>query len=120
MTEEEIQRVEQTCQVSLPGPYRHVLLHYPFTEEDTWGYDALIDDAARLIELNRARKHIVEYGLADPERYFYIGSDGGESRFCIDLTSAHVPVYALDLETRAATEAAPNLFCCLDRAAARG
>ena len=92
----DLDRIEQALGIELPASYRAVLEHYPFGPYSC-GEDSLVDDAEDLIRANR-RPHDILRGEPPTRGYLWIGCDGGESSYYLDLQAASSPVYEYDLE----------------------
>ena len=94
MTTADLDRIEAELSVSLPAAYRTVMLDHPLPPDSFGAEFMLPDDAETLIELNRAG--VVLDGVAAP---FFIGSDGGEEWYFVDLSAPASGVFMHRLET---------------------
>jgi hypothetical protein len=70
------------------------MLAYPFPLDSFADECLLPNDAERVIGLNRDAPTV--RGIAHP---FFIGDDGGEELYFVDLNTPDSPVYVFDLET---------------------
>jgi SMI1-KNR4 cell-wall len=107
MTAVEIDGIERVLGLRLPDDYRRTMQNYPFGP-GTLGADMLADDAQLIARANKAPHDIIREG--PPTRdYLWIGSDGGEGQFYLDLRASPHPVHAFDLETGELTLFASHL-----------
>jgi hypothetical protein len=114
MTPEDIARIEAELGVRLPEDYQALMRAYPFPPDSFTAEFALLNEATRLIEINRERSEqsqpAYKKGRTEPPAsYFQIGGDGGEESYLIDLARSHSPVYVYDLESAELRQAAPSL-----------
>ncbi len=108
MTAEHLARIEQEIGLKLPDDYRRAMQNYTFGRDSFAFNDMLLDDAQMIINANREPHDIL--GDAPPTRdYLWIGGDGGEVYYYLDLRASPCPVHAFDLETRELTLFARDL-----------
>lgn len=98
MRADELAELERTFGLTLPPPYRATLLAYPFAPGSHAAESALPDDAAFLREQNAELRAIHP---AWPATTFFIGSDGGECQYVLDVARSPAVVQVLDLEAGA-------------------
>ncbi len=104
MTAEDLDRIERVLGRRLPEDYREVMQRYPFSP-GSFSYDCMLtDDARTVIEANREPHDILRDGPPTLD-YLWIGSDGGEEYYFLDLRGSPCPFYAYDLETGEQTDA---------------
>jgi hypothetical protein len=95
MSPADLDQIEHGTGLKLPDSYRAVMRCYPFGAKD-FGCDMLCDDIKTLIRTNRRPHEIPPSG---PTRdYLWIGSDGGESYYYLELRSTSSQIYEYDLE----------------------
>jgi hypothetical protein len=111
---EDLDRVEQALDVRLPPEYRAALLEYPLPRDphstDLW----LVDDPDELVRANEIFRGALLRGRPWPQHYFYVGGDGGEESYFLDLDRTPAPVVVYDIELGTFTELAPDLPTWLD------
>jgi hypothetical protein len=116
MNESDITKIESELKINLPDSYRKVLRDYPF-EEDSFGYMCMLsNDIMTIIASNKTPsmhalihiKNIANHPQKN-KNYFWIGSDGGEEEYYLDISHEFGAIYEYDLETGKITEYAQNL-----------
>lgn len=108
MTQEDLARIEAELGVKLPAPYRRTLLQpasalgQPQLDEPE-----LSLDAGRIVENTRVWR---EAQRPWPPTLVYIGDDGGEEAYFLDITEDPSPVLVYSHETgKIEREAAPDI-----------
>jgi hypothetical protein len=105
LSDEDVQRIEQTFSIKLPLEYIQLMQNYPhaITTEGMGGWAdgelVLIPDPDRLININRGNRspsltYFGERGeIPWPNEYFAIGHDMGGGDWFIDTREEHPKVY---------------------------
>lgn len=93
--QEFFQKIEKELEISLPSNYKRILERYPFPK-DSFATEMLSNNEDYLIGLNNKNywSH-VNFNEIEP---FFIGSDGGEETYFIDIKDLNTPVYLYDIE----------------------
>ena len=122
MNSEDIIKIELELKTKLPDSYKKVVLSFPFGK-DSFGYTCMLaNDANAIVEMNKApgfhsiihMKNIPEHPCKE-ESLFWIGNDGGEEQYYLDISQKAGAVYKLDLETGKFTEYAHDLHSYIER-----
>ncbi|MHC4478062.1 MAG: SMI1/KNR4 family protein [Planctomycetota bacterium] len=122
MNERDIGRIESELEIQLPDSYKKVVLSYPFGPESI-GYTCMLaNDAAAVIELNKSPSfHSIIHTKKDvahpleTKNCFWIGNDGGEEEYYLDISTTSGAVLKFDLETGELTEFAPDMDHYIER-----
>ena len=122
MNSVDISKIESELKIKLPDSYRKVILSYPFGEE-SFGYMCMLaNDTEAIIEMNKAvsfhsNVHIknITNHPCNNENLFWIGNDGSEEEYYLDISQESCAIYRLDLETGEFTEYAHDLNCYIER-----
>lgn len=87
--------LEKRLNIKLPSSYSQVIEKYPFPK-DSFATEIFSNDEEYLIDLNNKTywSHI-NFNEIEP---FFIGSDGGEETYFIDIKDSNTPVYLYDIE----------------------
>ena len=97
MTDEDLDRIERVLGLVLPLAYRDLMMHCSF-DRGSAANDMLAVNADVVIQANR-RPHDIIRGELPTRDYLWVGSDGSEVYYYIDLRNSSPPVYSFDLET---------------------
>jgi hypothetical protein len=110
MRKPDLDRIERELQVHLPKAYRDTLETYPFPVDDHSVGMWLVDDADDVISSTHSWRDAQPNSLPWPATLVYIGSDGGEYAYFLDVSRDPAPVMVYDHETGTVLgEEAPNL-----------
>jgi len=94
VTEAELGEIEARLAFPLPASFRSTALSYPFPP-DSFADEFMLPNRPRdVIDLNKAGA-----AVADIDRPFFVGSDGGEEWYFVDASQPESPVYVYELET---------------------
>ena len=122
MNSEDITKIQYELKIKLPDSYKKVIHSYPFGKE-SFGYTCMLaNDIEAIIAMNKASslhsavhmKNITDHPCKN-ETLFWIGNDGGEEEYCLDISQEAGAIYKLDLETGEFTEYAHDLNCYIER-----
>ena len=102
MNADDLDRIEETLDVSLPRRYRSTMLDYPFPPEHEATQRCMPDDAEFVLKANADRQASWPRGLV------VIGDDGGEEQFLLDCRSELGAVIVYELETEKLRPLAPD------------
>ena len=91
MSPDELDAIERRLGFVLPDAYRRTMLQYPFREASWAEQFGLPDYERRVLEMNR------DYEAPGVPEAFFVGDDGGETAFFINLAAPDAGVWALDL-----------------------
>ena len=109
----DLDRIESLLGVSLPSIYRDTMLAYPFPADHQAAELWMPDDAAVVLDMNRP---VPERRLgADPwpRHLVFIGGDGGEEEFVLDVRGAAAPVFTYEIESGCLRALAPDFAAWL-------
>lgn len=102
MTPDDLSRIEQSLQVTLPSDYRHLLLNYPVVFQRGMHVGDIWDDADAVIrrnqELRAPRKSLGQHYAPLPPEYLFIGDDGAGWQHLIDLQTDPSIVHIMKYE----------------------
>ncbi len=104
MNDSDILKIEGALSVKLPDAYKRLLIDFPFSE-DSFAYTCMVIwDAQALVDANSGFDlHFLIHhrkGRWTPEKkHFFIGNDGGETQYYLDLEDPDSTIYSFDLET---------------------
>ncbi len=90
----DIDAISRQLGVTVPPWYAATMLAYPFPPDSFANECLLPNDASRVIGLNREVSAAV--GVAHS---FFVGDDGGEELYFVDLDKPDSPVYVFQVET---------------------
>ena len=106
MNDSDILKVEAALGKHLPEEYKRVLASYPFGPDSFGTMCMLADSASTLIEMNKSPSfHSMLHPKATrshplpQDNFLWIGNDGGEEEYYLDLSRDPAPVMKFDLET---------------------
>ena len=99
MRTQDLDRIERELHVQLPKSYRAVLEAYPLPIDSGSTSMWLVDDANKVIESTRTWREASPNGRSWPASLVYIGDDGGEYAYFLDVSQDPAPVMIYDHET---------------------
>ncbi len=94
----QINEIENKLQVTLPLPYRELMLSYPFADDpnpDAW---EMLGNAKIVIAENTAYRKEGFFGFEWPPHYLVIGGDGFGNLYFLDLSRGDETVFFADHE----------------------
>ena len=109
MTHDDVSLIERELGITAHDDYRALVTDYPAALQKHAAASELLDDPARVIEINRAVRTGVFYDVTWPEEYFAIGETPRGDYYCLDLTNDSPPVIFFDHETQSFVERAASL-----------
>lgn len=109
MTHDDVSQIERALGITTPSDYRALVTDYPPELFQHAADFDLMDDPARVVEMNREVRTGPLYGVTWPAHYFAIGENGCGDYYCLDLSRSASPVIFFDHETRSFVERAPSL-----------
>ena len=109
----DLDRIENLLGVSLPTAYREAMLAYPFSRDHQAAELWMPNDAAIVLDMNRPVPERRLAGEAWPAHLVFIGGDGGEEEFVLDVRAAAAPVFAYELESGHLRALAPDFVAWL-------
>lgn len=109
MTETDLDRIEAALRVRLPPEYRATLLDYPLPPDPDSSGLWLVDDATDVIESTRHFRVSPPASGNWSDNYLYLGSDGGEEAYFLDLGRTPATVLTYEHETGRLRSEAPDL-----------
>ena len=109
----DLDRIESLLGVSLPAAYRETMLAYPFSPDHQAAELWMPNDAATVLDMNRPVPERQLAGGPWPAHLVFIGEDGGEEEFVLDVLAAAAPVLAYERESGHLRALAPNFAAWL-------
>lgn len=109
MRPDEFAQLERALGVQLPAEYRAALLAYPFPADSEAARCWLLDDLGLLLERNRMWRAGRYQGRPWPPHYVYVGDDGSEEAYFLDVAREPAPVLVANYEQGTLAELAPEL-----------
>jgi hypothetical protein len=109
MNTDDLDRIEETLDVSLPRRYRSTMLDYLFPAEHEAAQGCMPDDVEFVLKANSNRRASWPRGLV------VIGDDGGEEQFLLDCRSELGAVIVYELETEKLRPLAPDFDAWLSQ-----
>ena len=113
MQRSDLDRIENLLGVSLPVAYREAMLAYPFAPDHQAAELWMPNDAAIILDMNRPIPERRSAAEPWPPHLVFIGGDGGEEEFVLDVRAAAAPVFAYELETGRLRALAPDFAAWL-------
>ena len=104
----DVHRIEHALGLSLPAAYVATMLDYPFPPAHQAAQLWMPDDASVVLEMNRQNPARRLAGGPWPSHLVFIGSDGGEEDFVLDVRAAASPVLAYERESGDVRALAPD------------
>jgi hypothetical protein len=105
MNIEGITRIENELKIKLPEAYKKVMLSYPFKKEDSVSKWRLLNNPKFIINHNKSPgvKEIVKNKIftnhnGENTTVLYIGDDGGEIYYFLDISKENGAIYGFDFE----------------------
>lgn len=108
-----LDRIEKLLGVSLPVAYRETMLAYPFSPDHQAAELWMPNNATVVLEMNRSIPERRLDGDRWPRHLLFIGGDGGEEEFVLDVRGPAAPVFAYELETGRLRALAPDFAAWL-------
>jgi hypothetical protein len=108
MDAEALDRIEQALGLPLPTAYRATMLDYPFPPAHEAAQLWMPDDAGVVLEMNRPIPERRLAGEPWPAHLVFIGTDGGEEDFVLDIRAPAAPVLAYERESGDVRALAPD------------
>ena len=105
----EVEQLARALGVALPAEYRAVLGHYPFPADSEAAERWLLDDLSLLLERSREWRAGRDGQRPWPLHYVYVGDDGGEEAYFLDVARVPAAVLVADYKRGTVTELAPDL-----------
>jgi hypothetical protein len=96
MTNEDLDRIEQHLELSLPQNYRKMILSFPIPVSKGRAEPPLWDVANDVISANDEYRRGYGGAPAWPAHYFFIGDDGTACPFLLDLSQTPATLLQLD------------------------
>jgi hypothetical protein len=96
LTSDDLDRVERQLAIRLPAAYRALIQADPVALGASGPDDQLIDDAERLIALNRRLRDRGLSGQTWPAHFFAFGGDGSGNAYYFDLRRDPSPIGVAD------------------------
>ena len=109
----DLDRIERALGRPLPAAYRATMLDYPFPPTHEAAQLWMPDDAAIVLEMNGPIPERQLAGKPWPAHLVFIGSDGGEEDFVLDVRAAAAPVLAYERESGDVRALAPDFAAWL-------
>lgn len=113
MERSDLDRIENVLGVLLPGAYRETMLAYPFSPDHQAAELWMPNDAAIILDMNRPVPERQLAGKPWPQHLVFIGGDGGEEEFVLDVGATAAPVFAYELESGHLRALAPDFAAWL-------
>ena len=113
MQRSDLDRIENLLGVSLPAAYREAMIVYPFSPDHQAAELWMPNSAAIILNLNRPVPERRLAGEPWPRHLVFIGGDGGEEEFVLDVGAAGAPVFAYELESGRLRALAPDFAAWL-------
>ena len=105
---DDFDRIEQALGLSLPAAYRATMLKYPFPPTHEAAQLWMPRDPAIVLEMNQPIPERRLVGTPWPSHLVFIGSDGGEEDFVLDVRAAAAPILAYERESGNVRALAPD------------
>jgi hypothetical protein len=114
MRADDFDTIEKSLSIVLPDQYRSVLTQYPFPPDPDSSSLWLVDDHETVIETTKTFRANQGTRGPWPLDYVYLGNDGGEEAYFLDVSRTPAPVLTYEYETGAIRPQAPDLAAWID------